>query len=116
MALTQVKQSAIVKIAVLIAILASLPKTIFLYEMISEGNLGFSTTWLLDLLYRLIFFFLSAWAILQLNANIGCQIQAIDQNTYGRAGVDQYCADVVGPFSVQISLSHYTECGNKEVA
>lgn len=71
MALTQVKQSAIVKIAVLIAILASLPKTIFLYEMISVGNLGFSATWLLDLFYRLIFFFLSAWAILHLNANIG---------------------------------------------
>lgn len=71
MAITQVKQSAIIKIAVLIAILASLPKTIILYEMISEGNLGFSTIWLLDLLYSLVFFFLFAWAILELNANIG---------------------------------------------
>lgn len=71
MALTQVKQSAIIKIGVLIAILASLPKTIFLYEMISEGNLGFASIWITDLLYRLIFFFLFSWAILELNANIG---------------------------------------------
>ncbi len=71
MALKHVKQSAIVKIAVLIAILASLPKTIFLYDMISQGNLGFSETWMLDLVYRLVFFFLFSWAILELNANIG---------------------------------------------
>lgn len=71
MALTQVKQSAIIKIAILIAILSSLPKTIFLYEIISEGNLGLSTIWLLDLLYRLVFFFLFSWVILELNANIG---------------------------------------------
>ncbi len=71
MALKHVKQSAIVKIAVLIAILASLPKTIFLYDMISQGHLGFSETWMLDLIYRLVFFFLFSWAILELNANIG---------------------------------------------
>jgi len=71
MALTQVKQSTIIKIAVLIAILASLPKTIFLYEMIIEGNLGYSTIWIMDMLYRLVFFFLFSWAILELNANIG---------------------------------------------
>ncbi len=71
MALTQVKQSAIIKIAVPIAVLASLPKTIFLYEMISDGNLGFSTIWIKDLLYHLILFFLFSWAILELNANIG---------------------------------------------
>ena len=71
MALTQVKQSAIIKIAILIAILASLPKTIFLYERLMEGNLGFSTIWILDMLYRLVFFFLFSWTILELNANIG---------------------------------------------
>ncbi len=71
MALKQVKQSAIIKIALLIAILASLPKTIFLYDMISQGNLGFSASWIMDLLYRLIFFFLFSWAILELNANTG---------------------------------------------
>ncbi|HDZ14403.1 MAG TPA: hypothetical protein ENH60_05830 [Pricia sp.] len=71
MALTKVKQSAIMKIAILLAVLASLPKTIFLYEMISDGTLGFSSVWLLDLIYRLIFFFLFSWSILQLNANIG---------------------------------------------
>ncbi|MGB7395721.1 MAG: histidine kinase [Pricia sp.] len=71
MALKHVKQSAIIKIAVLIAILASLPNTIFLYEMISQGDLGFSPTWMIDLAYRLIFFFLFSWAVLELNANIG---------------------------------------------
>lgn len=70
MALIQVKQSTIIKIALLLAILASLPKTIFLYEMISQGDLSFSTGWILDLLYRLIFFFLFSWSILELNANI----------------------------------------------
>ena len=71
MALKLVKQSAIIKIALLLAILASLPKTIFLYEMISQGGLGFTSGWIVDLLYRLIFFFLFSWAILELNANIG---------------------------------------------
>ena len=71
MALTKVKKSTIIKLAVLIAILASLPKTIFLYEMIIEGNMGFSTIWVMDMLYRLVFFFLFSWAILELNANIG---------------------------------------------
>jgi sensor histidine kinase YesM len=71
MALKQVKQSAIIKIALLLAILASLPKTIFLYDMISQGNLSFSATWIMDLAYRLVFFFLFSWAILELNANVG---------------------------------------------
>ena len=69
MALKLVKQSAIIKIALLLAILASLPKTIFLYDMISQGNLDFSGLWILDWLYRLVFFFLFSWAVLQLNAN-----------------------------------------------
>lgn len=71
MALKHVKQSVIVRIALLLAILASLPKTIFLYDMISQGNLDFSGLQIMDLLYRLIFFFFFSWAILELNANIG---------------------------------------------
>lgn len=70
MALKHVKQSTITRIALLLAILASLPKTIFLYDMISQGNLDFSGLRIMDLLYRLIFFFLFSWAILELNANI----------------------------------------------
>ena len=71
MALKQVKQSAIIRIAVLLAILASLPKTIFLYDMVSQGNLDFTGLQIMDLLYRLVFFFFFSWAILELNANIG---------------------------------------------
>ena len=70
MALKQVKQSAIIKIALLLAILASLPKTIFLYDMLSQGNLDLSGLWISDLLYRLVFSFFFSWSILELNANI----------------------------------------------
>lgn len=70
MALTQVKQTTIIRIAMLLAILALLPKTIFLYEMIGQGDLDFSGTWIFDILYRLIFFFLFSWAVLELNANL----------------------------------------------
>ena len=71
MALKLVKQSTIIKIALLLAILASLPKTIFLYEMISQGKFSFSAEWVMNTLYRLIFSFSFSWAILELNANIG---------------------------------------------
>lgn len=71
MALKQVKQSTIIKIALLLAILASLPKTIFLYDMMSQGNLDLLGAWLVDLVYRLVIFFIFSWAILELNANIG---------------------------------------------
>lgn len=71
MSLKHVKQSAIFKIALLLAILASLPKTIFLYDMISRGNLDLSSVWIMDLLFRFVFFFLFSWAVLELNANIG---------------------------------------------
>jgi len=71
MALTRVKQSTIVRIALLLAILASLPKTVFLYDIISQGNLDFPGSEIMDLVFRLIFFFCFSWAILQLNANIG---------------------------------------------
>lgn len=70
MALKHVKQATIIKIALLLAILASLPKTIFLYDMISQGNLDFSGLQIKDLPYRLVFIFLFSWAILELNANI----------------------------------------------
>ncbi len=69
MALKQVKQSAIIKIALLLAILASLPTTIFLYDLFSHGNLDLSVLWVSDLLYRLVFSFLFSWSILELNAN-----------------------------------------------
>ncbi|MCK0159163.1 sensor histidine kinase [Allomuricauda sp. F6463D] len=70
MALKHVRQPTIIKIALLLAILASLPKTIFLYDIISQENPEFSGLQIIDLSYRLVFFFLFSWSILELNANI----------------------------------------------
>lgn len=71
MALRPVKQSSIIKIAVLLAILVSVPKAIFIYDMVSDGGQPFSLDWIGDLVYRFVFFFLFSWAVLQLNANVG---------------------------------------------
>jgi two-component system LytT family sensor kinase len=71
MALRHVKQSSIIKIALLLAILVSVPKTIFIYNMVSHGVEEFSVAWITDFIYRFVFFFLFSWAILQLNANVG---------------------------------------------
>lgn len=71
MAITQVKRSEILKISLLLSVLVSLPKTIYLYNMISQGNLDFSGIWVMDFFYRFFFFFFFSWAVLQLNANVG---------------------------------------------
>lgn len=69
MAITKVKQGEVIKTALLIGILVSLPKTIYLYNGIVDGNLDFSFTWVADFLYRYFFFFCFSWAVIQLNAN-----------------------------------------------
>ncbi|MGK0494216.1 MAG: sensor histidine kinase YesM [Maribacter sp.] len=71
MALRHVKQSSIVKIALLLATLVSVPKTIFIYDMVSQGGEEFSVAWIADFMYRFVFLFLFSWTILQLNANVG---------------------------------------------
>ncbi|SHJ39821.1 Histidine kinase [Maribacter aquivivus] len=70
MALTKVKQGEVVKTALLLGILVSLPKTIYLYNGIMEGNLDFSMSWVTDFLYRYLFFYCFSWLVIQLNANI----------------------------------------------
>ncbi len=70
MAVRHVKQSSIIKIAILLAILVSVPKTIFIYDMVSKDE-AFLGAWIADLVYRLVFFFLFSWTILQINANVG---------------------------------------------
>ncbi|MFD0799192.1 sensor histidine kinase [Maribacter chungangensis] len=70
MPVRHVKQSSIVKIAILLAILVSVPKAIFIYDMVSQDE-EFLGVWIGDLVYRLVFFFLFSWTILQLNANVG---------------------------------------------
>ncbi len=71
MALRHVKQASIIKIAVLLAILVSVPKTISIYNMIAQENEDFSWIWIVELLYRFVFFFLFSWIVLQLNSNVG---------------------------------------------
>lgn len=71
MALRHVKQSSITKIAVLLAILVSVPKAIYIYDIVSDGTHVFTWSYIADLLYRFVFFFLFSWAVLQLNANVG---------------------------------------------
>tara|TARA_R110002126_G_scaffold411_19_gene2743 strand:+ start:624 stop:1658 length:1035 start_codon:yes stop_codon:yes gene_type:complete len=70
MAITKVKQGEVVKTALLIGVLVSLPKTIYLYNGIMEGNLDFSMSWVADFLYRYLFFYCFSWSVIQLNANI----------------------------------------------
>lgn len=64
-----VKLSLILKTALLMAVLASLPRKLFLYNLFDEGELSFEGKWLADLVFRLIFLFLFSWLILQLNSN-----------------------------------------------
>ncbi|MDF4220757.1 sensor histidine kinase [Maribacter huludaoensis] len=70
MAITKVKQGEVIKTALLLGILVSLPKTIYLYNGIMEGNLNFSMSWVVDFMYRYLFFFCYSWSVIQLNANI----------------------------------------------
>ncbi len=65
----QVKRSQLIKIALLVAVLLSLPKTLFIYNMIERGIMDFSAALVADLLLQGVFFFLLSWAILQLCAN-----------------------------------------------
>lgn len=67
----QVKQSQLVKISLLFAVLVSLPKTIYIYKMFHSGDMDFSEAWVKDFFIKLIFFFLFSWLILQLNSNWG---------------------------------------------
>jgi sensor histidine kinase YesM len=69
MAIKKVRQAEILKISLLISVLVSLPKTLFIYKMISTGKMDFAEVWISDLLLQLVFFFLFSWLILQLNAN-----------------------------------------------
>jgi len=67
----KVKQSQLVKISILFALLVSLPKTIHIYKMVHEGTMDLSMDWVKDFFIKLVFFFLFSWLILQLNSNWG---------------------------------------------
>lgn len=70
MTLKRVKESEIIKIALLLAILVSLPRNIYLYNMVSSGKMDFSGTQVVDLFFRLFFLLFFSWSVLQINANL----------------------------------------------
>jgi sensor histidine kinase YesM len=67
--LLKVKQSQIVKISLLVSVLLSLPKTIFIYRMIGRGKMDFSDFSFSEFALQFVFLFLFSWLILQLSAN-----------------------------------------------
>lgn len=70
MSLPTVKKAQLIKIALLLAVLVSLPRNIHVYTMISAGNEEFDSHWVLDFIYRLAFMFFFSWAVLEINANV----------------------------------------------
>lgn len=71
MTIKPVKRAEIIKIALLLAVLISLPRNIHLYNMFSEGKMDFSGVWIYDFIFRFFFLALFSWLILQFNANWG---------------------------------------------
>lgn len=65
-----VKQGTLIRIALLLALLVSIPRNLFIFNMISEGRMDYSGILLADVLFRLVFLTAFSWAILQLCANL----------------------------------------------
>ncbi len=66
---SKVKQSQIVKISLLVSLLLSLPKTVFIYNMIEAGKMDFSDVSIPEFLLQFLFYFLFSWLIMQLCTN-----------------------------------------------
>ncbi|UWX55222.1 histidine kinase [Maribacter litopenaei] len=64
-----VKNGQILKISLLLALLISLPRSIFLYNMFSDGDIELSRDLFIDFLGRYLFFVVFSWIMLQLNTN-----------------------------------------------
>ena len=71
MDLKKVSRSEIIKIALLLAVLSSLPRNIHLYNMFSEGKMDFTGFWVADSIFRIVFLTIFCWTILYINANFG---------------------------------------------
>ena len=65
-----VKHATLLRISLLLAILASIPRNLFLYSMISSGRMDISGSWVLDIVFRLVFLVFYGWLILHLNTNL----------------------------------------------
>ncbi|WP_273566032.1 sensor histidine kinase [Maribacter halichondriae] len=67
--ISRVKQSQLIKISLLVSLLLSLPKTIFIYRMIEHGKMDFSEVAPSEFILQFLFFFLFSWVVLQISAN-----------------------------------------------
>ncbi|MGB5371970.1 MAG: hypothetical protein WBN18_16195, partial [Flavobacteriaceae bacterium] len=67
--LKNVSRSQILKVSLLVSVMVSISKTLFIYRMIDTGKMDLSGELISDLLLQLVFFFLFSWLILQLSAN-----------------------------------------------
>lgn len=65
-----VKNGQIIKVSLLLALLISLPRSIYLYNLFSDGNMDLSGDLVIDFTYRYVFFALFSWIVLQLNTNL----------------------------------------------
>ncbi|MGB5355561.1 MAG: histidine kinase [Eudoraea sp.] len=72
--LTYVKQLRIVKISLIVSVLLSLPKTLFIYNMIEKGEMNFSEVSVFVFIVQFIFYFIFSWLVLQLCANWSYQL------------------------------------------
>lgn len=70
MMLKPVRNSQIIKISLLLAVLISLPRSIYLYNMFSGGNIDLSGELVVDFLFRYVGFVIFSWAVLQINTNL----------------------------------------------
>ncbi|WP_276388972.1 sensor histidine kinase [Eudoraea chungangensis] len=67
----KVKQARLIKVSLILAVLVTLPKTIYIYNKFHEGDMDFSIDWVADFFIKFVFFFLFSYLILQLNSNWG---------------------------------------------
>lgn len=67
--ISRVKQSQLVKISLLVSLLVSLPKTIFIYRMIEHGKMDFAEVAPSEFIIQFLFFFFFSWIVLQISTN-----------------------------------------------
>ncbi|MGB5170483.1 MAG: hypothetical protein WBN69_03540, partial [Eudoraea sp.] len=72
--LTFVKQLRIVKISLIVSVLLSRPKTLFMYNMLEKAEMNFSEVSVFVFIVQFIFYFIFSWLVLQLCANWSYQL------------------------------------------
>ena len=65
-----IKQGTILRISLLLSILVSIPRYLFIFNMISSGEMEYSGMVFADAVFRLVFLTAFSWAVLQLCANL----------------------------------------------